>query len=96
MTKLIFVFRNVSNGPNKALYRNKFSSILARTGNSYCLVYGACRDFAVPMCQTTGRGAQFVVKILPTGFYYVLIDYRLLNRQLYMQCIHYDYNKFNY
>ena len=25
----------------------------------------------------------------------VLIDYRLLNRQWYIQCIHYDYNKFN-
>ena len=27
---------------------------------------------------------------------YVLIDYRLLNRQWYIQCIYYDYNKFNY
>ena len=27
---------------------------------------------------------------------YVLIDYKLLNRQWYIQCIHYDYNKFNY
>jgi hypothetical protein len=28
--------------------------------------------------------------------YYVLIDYRLLNRQWYIQWNHYDYNKFNY
>jgi len=30
------------------------------------------------------------------NIYYVLIDYRLLNRQWYIQCVHYDYNKFNY
>ena len=30
------------------------------------------------------------------NIYYVLIDYRLLNGQWYIQCIYYDYNKFNY
>jgi len=30
------------------------------------------------------------------NIYYVLIDYRLLNRQWYLEYIHYDYDKFNY
>ena len=43
------------------------------------------------VASRTHRSTNYQLNI-----YYVLIDYRLLIRQWYIQCIHYDYNKFNY
>jgi len=42
------------------------------------------------------RISRTIVLFIYQYSHYVLIDYRLLNRQWYIQCIHYDYNKFNY
>ena len=57
------------------------------------------RVFCAPWFLKDDFGFIFAPRISRTivlFIYQVLIDYRLLNRKWYIQCIHYDYNKLNY